>query len=351
MSNPHITLLTLDYPPRTGGVAAYLYALVRESHGRIGVLADTKDFFRSMWPRWWPMVAVCRREMKKGNIVLVSHVFPAGTAAWIARGVSGGEYAVIFHGLDIRLAKSHWKKMLLRMICRGARALVVNSESTKHDLVSLVPGVHATVITPGVEHAPYPSREEARRRLDLSSDEKLVVSVARLVPRKGIDFSLRAMSRIQTSMPVTYAVIGDGPERERLENVAAECRVKVTWIRHADDEEKRAWLAAADVFLLPVRDDDADVEGFGIVYLEAALAGIPSVAGRSGGAVEAVRNELTGLTVRPSSIDEIVAGVMRLLTDEELRLKLGETAKERALRDFRWSERWAKLAHTLGIEP
>ncbi|MCI0479419.1 glycosyltransferase, partial [Candidatus Uhrbacteria bacterium] len=170
-------------------------------------------------------------------------------------------------------------------------------------------------------------------------------------PRKGVDFSIRAMSRIQTDIDVQYVVIGDGSDRERLQTVAEECRAHVRWIPQADDDGVRTWLAASDVFLLPTRDEGLDVEGFGIVYLEAAMAGIPSVAGRSGGAVEAVRHERTGLLVNPNRLDEIVEALRLLLTDESMRHRLGDAAKRRAKSDFRWNDRWAILSRKFGMRP
>ncbi|MBI4138986.1 glycosyltransferase family 4 protein [Candidatus Uhrbacteria bacterium] len=343
MSNPSIVLVTLEYPPDIGGIATYLRSLVEASAGGIEAV-DAKKFFRSSWPRWWPMV---KSITSIRSIVLVSHILPVGTAAWISRMIGGPEYAIIVHGTDVRRANTPWKRWLVRRICARARALVANSEATKRELLSLVPQETVHVVTPGVSGDPHPSRIDARRGLGLDTDEPVVLSVSRLVPRKGLDFSLRAISRIQTRRPVRYIVIGDGPDRERLEKVAAECRASVTWIRNATDEEKRRWYAAADVFLLPARDEGDDVEGFGIVYLESAMAGVPSVAGRSGGAVEAVRHENTGLAVNPDSIQEIAESVEKLLKDSELRRGMGENARRRVLSEFQWKDRWEKLKRIL----
>jgi phosphatidylinositol alpha-1,6-mannosyltransferase len=145
-----------------------------------------------------------------------------------------------------------------------------------------------------------------------------------------------------------YVVVGDGMDAERLVTVARDVRARVTWVRNAEDADVKAWLAAADVFLLPVREDEKDVEGFGIVYLEAALAGIPSVAGKSGGAREAVVHERTGLLVNPNHLDEIAAAVGELLDDVDRRKRLGAEGRARAIQDFGWEERWMRL---LGILP
>ena len=362
MIEPNITLITLDYPPEFGGVARYLGSLVKETDGVMSVgvpdghsvdgpgRVETRTMFGRVWPRWWPLVAICRGEKERNRTILVSHVFPVGTAALISKCLGGPDYSVIVHGLDVRLARGTWKRWLLKHICKNAKAVIANSESTKNDLLAIVPGVTVTVLTPAVDGAPYPSREDARRMLGIGPDEKVVLTVARLVPRKGVDMSIRAMARIQAKQDVRYVVIGEGSDRERLEQVATKCRTKVTWIRNVSDNEKNTWFGSADVFLLPVREDETDVEGFGIVYLEAAKAGIPSVAGKAGGAGEAVVHERTGLLVNPNHLDDITGDVERLLSDEDLRKTLGQQAKERVERDFRWHDRWAILSSLLGIK-
>lgn len=122
---------------------------------------------------------------------------------------------------------------------------------------------------------------------------------------------------------------------------------RVRFIHEADDAERNAWYAASDAFALPVRDEGDDVEGFGIVFLEAALAGLPSVAGRSGGAPEAVLDGETGLLVDSTDPQAIAGAVQRLRADPELRRRLGRTGCERGLRDFRWEDRWGKLRSSI----
>jgi phosphatidylinositol alpha-1,6-mannosyltransferase len=346
MTEPQYTLVTLDYPPQRGGVARYLSQLVDASKGAIRVIVAKKE--TDPMPRWWQLVWTCWKERSCSKALLISHVFPVGTAAWVARIFGGPRYVVIVHGLDIRLASSWLKRWLLAQICWNAHAVIVNSESTKMDLNAKLLNVECHVITPGVIDEGYPTRDEARRHLSIDSSTELVVSVCRLVPRKGIDFSLRVLSRLQTSRNVMYVVVGDGMDAERLVTVARDVRARVTWVRNAEDADVKAWLAAADVFLLPVREDEKDVEGFGIVYLEAALAGIPSVAGKSGGAREAVVHERTGLLVNPNHLDEIAAAVGELLDDVDRRKRLGAEGRARAIQDFGWEERWMRL---LGILP
>ena len=344
MPNPKITLLTLDYPPARGGVARYLGELVESSDGAIRVVDATK-FIGSGWPRWWPLVDACKNE--RGNVILVSHVLPVGTAAWISHLSGGPEFAVLFHGLDVRRASGPIKRLLVRAICGSAKALFANSESTKQELRKIVPHAQVTVMTPGVKERLPQIQQGARQSLGIDPQKPLVVSVARLIPRKGIDVSLKAMGRIQAKRDVDYVVVGDGPDLSRLESLAEEHRTRVRWVRDASDEEKDLWIDAADVFLLPVREEKDDIEGFGIVYLEAAMSGVPSIAGRSGGASEAVRHEYTGLVVDPTSPTEIAEAVERLLDDPTLAETLGQNARARVLKDFQWASRWEKISNVL----
>ncbi len=356
-----LTLVTLDYPPDRGGVARFLGNLAKESSGAMKVLVpeghgtdgpgevSSARMFRNAWPRWWPTVKAIKDLKNETKTVFVSHVFPVGTAAWIAKMMGGPDYIVLFHGLDLKLIRSFWKKWLLRRICASSKALFVNSHATKTLLSSLVPKALPVVMTPGVEKIDVPTREHARKELGLSPDQEIILSVTRLVRRKGIDLTLHAMLRIQAKRDVSYVVIGDGPDKARLEKTAEEFKTKVRWITDADDAEKWLWFAAADVFVLPAREEKDDMEGFGIVYLEAALVGLPSVAGKCGGAIEAVKNDVTGLLVNPKSIDCVEAAIIKLLDDPGLRQTMGEAGRKRALENFRWEDRWIELASVLGM--
>ncbi len=357
MPTRKIVLITLDYPPERGGVARYLGSLVAESNGAIEVIVEShhdmsgpgviknRVLFRSAWPRWWPLVRVCLDQRRPTSdarppILLVSHVFPVGTAAWISNLFGGPPYAVIFHGLDLRRAANIWKRWLLRRIASRASALIVNSQATEQELKKFVPRAQPIIMTPGVRK---PSADIQPK----SKTGARVVSIARLVSRKGLDVAIRAMARIQRDTDVDYVIIGDGPDFKRLEDVVKEAGAHVRWISRPSDEEKWSWLSSADAFLLPVRDEGNDIEGFGIVFLEAGAAGVPSVAGRSGGAMEAVVEGETGLVVDPNSVDEVESAVRKLLSDETARRSMGERAKARTMRDFQWNDRWGALQRIL----
>lgn len=354
-----LALVTLDYPPEWGGVARYLGNIVEASHGAIDVFVpethramgpghvELVRLVRTKWPRWWPMAPFMRALRRRGyGSLFVSQALPAGTAAWLSRLTGGLPYGVLIHGLDLRLARrSRRKSWLLRRVLRGAKAVFANSQVVADELTSFDRRLRPILLTPGVEDMSFPERETARRSLSVGEGAFQLLTVTRLVPRKGIDRLLEAMQLLPPDVRLT--VIGDGQDRERLEQLAAPLHERVRFIHDADDALKNAWYAAADAFVMPVRDDGEDIEGFGIVFLEAAAAGLPSVAGRSGGAIEAVLDRETGLLVDPADPQDLAAAIQRLRADPKLRSRLGQAGRARVLRDFRWIDRWTKLRTVL----
>lgn len=352
-----IALVTLDYPPERGGVARYLGNLVSAAAGEIDVFVNTTHpttgpgkvfalpmFVTGFFP-WWPMIWQIRQLKKRGyDLVLVSHALPVGTAAWVAQLMGGLPYIVLLHGLDLRLAvRSKRKSWLVSRILRSANRVLTNSQFVANEVRSFVPSVQPHVLTPGVEAMTFEDRATARQKCKLSPEAFVILVVTRLVPRKGIDQVLAALKDLP--VPASCVIIGDGQDAERLGRLAWEYGVqeRVTFLSHAADEERNRWYAAADVFVLPVRDEGNDVEGFGIVYLEAALAGLPIIAGKSGGASEAVEEGVTGVFVDPLDPAQIASALKNLYDHPAERERLGFAGRERALRDFQWKDRWLAL--------
>jgi phosphatidylinositol alpha-1,6-mannosyltransferase len=349
-----LALITLDYPPERGGVARYLGGLVEASDGAFDVYLDKTHqasgpgsvhpvkLLVPGWPAWRPMIGFIRGLGHKGyDTVLLSHVLPVGVAAMLARWLGGLPYAVICHGLDLRLARISWRKRLLaRLALRGAKLVLVNSEATAKEVRELDSSLRPKVLTPGLQPGTYPSRGEARQKLGVAAEAKLVVSVCRFVSRKGLDHLIEAVGGMKD---VQLVLIGDGHERDRLSALAKPFGERIRFVAEATDTERDAWLAAADLFALPARDEGTDVEGFGIVFLEAAAAGLPCVAGKSGGVGEAIVDGETGLLVDPTDVSSIRHAIQTLLDDPALRERMGTAGRARVLKDFRWEDRWKAL--------
>ncbi len=358
--NPKFTLITHDYPPAHGGVARYLSSLVKASKGRIEVLVPLDqatpfekgvieggikhvNFWSSLWPHWLPLIKRCL-EVDENQIILVSHVFPIGTAAFIANALGGPEYLVIFHGTDLKRVKNRWKRWFLRRICVNARLLIANSNATKKMLTRLVPGSNPLILTPGLEPFGLPSKTESRNQFKISPETKVILAVSRLVERKGIDTLIQACTGINSEF--LLVVVGNGEYAEPLHKLAELSGVNVRWIKDCDDQTLYSWYAAADMFCLPGREVGDDVEGFGMVFLEAAYAGLPVIAGDSGGAKEAVLHDKTGLLIQPT-VEACAKAIAKLIDDPELANRLGQSGRDRAIADFNWSDRWNKLSRIL----
>lgn len=345
----------------TGGVARYLSSLSTASDFRMSVYVPCEHpdpvgsevkkikFWWPLWPKWVPLVKRML-ELKQAGGLLVSHVFPVGTSAYLARRLGGPEYVLLFHGTDLQRVKSVWKLWLLKLICGRARVLVVNSRATGRLLSRLVPRARPTVITPGVWPSHKKDRVLCREELGVDERTKVVLAVGRLVPRKGIDTLIQAMERLKTQFPeARLVVIGDGPLYQAWSDLALLLNVPVTWVRQADDELVNKWYASADIFCLPGQEKTDDIEGFGIVYLEAASHGLPVIAGQGGGVDEAVLDGVTGLVVSPN-VESVESALARLLNNESLRDQMGRAGRLRAEAEFSWSDRWSDFEKLMNGE-
>lgn len=323
---------TLEYPPERGGIARYLFEL-GESLPAVRVERAEASFWR-FWPRWLPLV-LHLRKIKDIRALLVSHVLPVGTAAMLSRVFSGSAYGVFFHGMDLRqAARSAWKTWLTKKIIQYSHALFVNSHATADILRAFTSRV-PVIVTPGIMPKGFLLKEQAREALEVSLEEKIVLAVGRLVPRKGFDVLIEAIK----GMDARLVIIGDGPDHGRLEPLLHDtCCV----LHDVSDDERDMWYAAADVFALPVRDEKDDVEGFGIVFLEAAMAGLSVVAGKVGGVGEAVVDGKTGVLVDGSQTDQVRDAIEELLEDPVKAKRMGDAGRVRVLEEFQWADR-AKL--------
>jgi phosphatidylinositol alpha-1,6-mannosyltransferase len=177
----------------------------------------------------------------------------------------------------------------------------------------------------------------ARHGLD---DRPVVSSVSRLVARKGHDVLIRAMARVRAYAPgATLVVVGDGPSRGRLEGLAAKAPPgSVVFAGEVPEEDLPRYYALGDVFALPCRSrlGGLEVEGFGLVFLEAAACGRPVVVGDSGGAREALVDGVTGILVDGRDVARVADAIGGLLADPERARAMGAAGRERVLRSFTW---------------
>ncbi|MDQ1374485.1 MAG: phosphatidyl-myo-inositol dimannoside synthase, partial [Actinomycetota bacterium] len=174
--------------------------------------------------------------------------------------------------------------------------------------------------------------------LGLPADAQVVISVSRLVPRKGMDVLIDAAARLRRSHPdLVVGIAGSGRDRSRLEARAGRLGAPVRFLGRVPDEQLPAAYGCADVFAMLCRNRWAGLEqeGFGIVFVEAAACSVPSIAGDSGGAADAVSDGETGLVVaEPNDADVVASALARLLDDDDLRARMGAQARQRADTEF-----------------
>ncbi|GAA1856362.1 glycosyltransferase family 4 protein [Asanoa iriomotensis] len=363
-------LVTNDFPPRPGGIQKFVHQLaVRQPAGSVVVYASTWrgaekfdadqpfEVVRESTGILLPTPKVARRaaELARAHecdTVWFGAAAPLGLLAEGLRRRAGVSRVVaLTHGHEVGWAALPGARALLRRIARGADVVTyltdyqrTRLERALHgltDLRRLAPGVDVDAFHPGVDGG------AVRERYGIG-DRPVVVCVSRLVPRKGQDALIRAMPAIRAAVPdALLLLVSGGPNYERLRRLAASVGVAdhVVFTRGVPWEELPAHYAAGDVFAMPcrTRGRGLDVEGLGIVYLEASATGLPVVAGDSGGAPDAVREGETGYVVDGRDIDQIADRVATLLADPALAERMGRAGRAWVERDWQWQTQATRM--------
>lgn len=339
---PRILLYTIDYPPNRGGVARYLSAMASYFGSEMGVvIPDARH------RRWWSAALDLIARRATYGTVVVSHVLPLGTAAMLAGIVTRKPYVVVVHGMDVGLArKNPIKRLVARTVLRRAKMVVTNTKSLEREVQEAFGVERTLVVYPPVANLPVTPPAKERK-----PGEVRLLTVARLVPRKGHLRVLDAVARLREAHPdllVSYGIVGDGPMRETIEAKIRELNLtNVTVMPTVVDDDLPSAYASADLFVMPVVRDDQDREGFGMVYLEAAAHGVPSVATNMPGVDEAVVDGSTGILVPDGDIAALANAVYGLATDPERRHALGAAARERVRATFTPDVQFSKLKSIL----
>jgi phosphatidylinositol alpha-1,6-mannosyltransferase len=371
-------LVTNDFPPKVGGIQAYLWELwSRMDPDSFVVLTarshpDAAAFDRAQAERGiriervpgrvlapTPGLARRIRETARSTgagLVVLDPLFPLG----LLGPRLGIPYAVLLHGAEVaipgRLPVTH--QMVAHVLRHSVLAVSAGGYPAGEAARTLRRGGMPPVveIPPGVDLARFApltetERAEARADLGLPAAGPLVVSVSRLVPRKGMDVLIDAAVRLRPDHPdLVVAIAGRGRDADRLAGRVAEYAAPVRLLGGVSDADLPRLIGAADVFVMLCRNRwmGLEQEGFGIVFLEAAAAGVPQVAGRSGGAGEAVVSGVTGTVVRrPTDAGAASRAIGDLLGDEDQRLAMGKASRRRAEASFDYDKLAPRLAASL----
>ena len=377
---PKVLIVTNDFPPRRGGIQSFVHALaVRLPADGVVVYApawegaaafDAQQPFpviRHPGSLMLPVRPVARRAaaLLAGHgcdTVLFGAAAPLGLLAPGLRAAGARRIVGITHGHEAGWAALPGARSLLRRIgehtdaltylgeyfrVRLARALTPQAAAR---LVRLAPGVDTTVFRTG------PGGEAVRARLGLAG-RPVVLCVSRLVPRKGQDTLIRAWPRVLAARAAAggqepvLLIVGDGPYRKDLGRLAGHLGVtgSVRFTGPVPEADLPGYYAAADIFAMPCRTrrGGLDVEGLGIVYLEASAAGLPVIGGDSGGAPDAIEPGESGYVVPGRDLDALVGRLTALLADPAAAAAMGEKGQAWVHREWRWDLVAARLEHIL----
>ena len=369
-----ILLITNDYPPIISGISTVFYQVWRYLPTETNIVLapgvqggkefDSKDDIRVIR---YPYISSTAIPAKLINFILqflsttylviryrvrllhAGQILTGGLIGLFFKKVFKIPYMLWVYGGETTpvYMKNKWRKRFLGRLIKEAELIITNSPTTSQEFLDygvdksrvfeVLPGVDTDVFTPG---APP---DELVKKYGLT-DKSLLMTVARLTPRKGQDTTIRALPSIIESHPdVVYLVVGDGPYRDELISLAKEMGVmeSVIFSGPITDEELVGYYRLSDIYVMPNREVEGStdsIEGFGISFIEAGACEKPVIGGRSGGAVFAVEDNITGIIVDPTDTDELSKAVVGLLSDNERARVMGIRGRERAIK-FHWRYR------------
>jgi len=316
-----ILLITDEYPPDVGGIATYLHALYGD------LRRDEVTIVRSF------RAALSALRRTRPNVIHAGTLMTSGVLAWFLSRVFRVPYALHVYGTDLTTTRRSWlmQRLALAALRRAHRVIVISDFGSEQAAKLGVERARIVKIAPPVDARRFAPPAEER------APARTLLTVARLVPRKGHDTMLRALALVLPKMPdVRYVIAGDGPERARLESLARDLGVAnaVQFAGTVDDVVPR--YQACNVFVMVSRTiaESGDVEGFGIAFAEASACAKPVIAGSSGGVGDAVIDGVTGVLVPPDDPAALADAILDLLGDPETCRRLGRQGRERVMREL-----------------
>jgi phosphatidylinositol alpha-1,6-mannosyltransferase len=376
---PRTLVVTNDFPPRQGGIETFVHAMTsRFDPDDVVVYTSStpgQDAFDRSVP--YPVVRARTRMLlptparTRDVVALVKEhgcdsvwfgaAAPLGLMApTLRRRTAVRQLVATTHGHELWWAKVPGTLAALRRIGRNVDHLTYLSDRTVGVLAGAVgpeAAARAVRLSPGVDPETFAGADPAggrdvRRRYGIAPDAPVVLCAARLVARKGQDVLVRALPAVLRAVPdARLLVVGDGPDADRLHRLVAERGVhdQVVLAGGHPHSAMPAFYAAADVFAMPSRSrrGGLEVEGLGIVYLEAQAAGLPAVAGNSGGAPDAVQDGVTGYVVDGTDTDDVADRLIELLGDRALRQRMGARGPDWVRAAWTWDQRYETLRRLL----
>ena len=341
-------ILTHEYYPFKGGVARYVYNLFKyfkekdylvvSDHPEVktgGNIINTKLKSSYLKPSWFLAYFKIKKIIKEFGVeqIFTPNILPLGSVAYFLK----VPYIISLHGLDINLALKN-KPNFSKKILNKAKKIIVNSLQTKKVLIEA--GINQEkiiLIYPSVDFDnSYDEKklELFRKKYNLSDQDKILLTVGRLTKRKGQALVIEAMEHLQNDFSLKYFIVGHGEEKDFLKKIIRENNLtgRVFICDFIDDENLVYFYRLADIFLLPSINRQEDVEGFGMVFLEAAACHLPIIAGQGAGISE-IFSDQEMVFVSGGDLRQLAKEIKNLLKEPTLAAKLADRAYQK-YKDF-----------------
>jgi len=363
--------ITNDFGPRAGGIETFVHGLVqRLPKGSVIVYtsaqAATSDF-DAKWlqdfgvevirdrskillptPR---VIKTCQRLISERKLSKVAFgaAAPLGIMAKSMRSAGAKKIVALTHGHEVWWSKMPPFNLAIRHMSKHLDSISYLGDYTKSEISKALPKSNLSKlvqIAPGIDVEHFIPTDSSNLRAELGlTDNSVIISVGRLVHRKGQDMLIASLPAIKTAVPNVHLVlVGVGPHQAYLEKLAIKLQVSdcITFIGRINYAELPEYICLGDVFAMPSRSRffGLEVEGLGIVYLEASACGLPVVGGSSGGAPDAVLVGETGVVVDGTNVSEIAQACIELLNNPELSALMGANGRTWITQNWRW-DIWA----------
>jgi phosphatidylinositol alpha-1,6-mannosyltransferase len=335
-----LAILTLDFLPNTGGMQQYIFEMAQRLtavyHTILitptkGTLPKETAFQRIIINKATPWAFWQQLRKIKPDKVLLGHAHPRLLLAAAMQ----GNYATITYGNDYLAAQLHWHHPLFNFLLKRSQPLITISQANAQRLQEL----HfptPKIIYPGTDPQRFTPAEKPE------GQPPTLLTICRLVPRKGVDTVLQAMLHLLQTFPnLQYQIGGKGPNLSRLQQLVETLGISraVTFLGFIPDEKLPTVYHNADIFVMPVREEkqQGSMEGFGIVYLEASASGLPVIGGKSGGTADAVQDGKTGILVDSHNAKAVAQAIRHLLQNDDLRQEMGTNGRIWVETEMNWN--------------
>lgn len=383
-------LITLDFPPTKGGISNHFWNLCNYiPKNKITVLTNKSSHSpdtefkiyrynliskaKYIWPKWlfllFRLMLVVSKENNKIKedknlikLIQVGQILPLGTVALIFKWLFGYPYMLYVYGQDLIISISNKRKLwLIKKILKDAESIISCSNDTKNIVIRFgvdkkkVFTVYPCIKKPVTIEFSEEKLIKIKNKYKLMN-KKIILTVGNLVKRKGHDMVIKSLPKIINTIPnLLYVIIGSGFELKNLMELVEEKKLEkyVTFLNQVDNTELSMIYSICDAFIMASREiknkknQVIDIEGFGMVFIEANLYGKPTIGGNSGGVPEAIEDGISGILVDPEDTHDIADKTIKVLSNDAFANKLGEQGYRRAKNKFNCESKYNKILELL----